>query len=112
MEIIYCHWHLILADLTAQYLNDEWLLRHPGQTISIYSAAELAEKAYPLAFSPKNILSSFIDSGIWPLNENIFGDEEFLCSSVTDREDPKIITAENITSPTNKHVIPTDTVYK
>lgn len=92
-----------------QYYNsacDEWLLNHPGQPITIYNVAELAGKAFPLAFTPKNILSGFRVSGIWPLDENIFGDEEYLCSSVTDREDPTSSTDDPMTS---KHPIgPTD----
>jgi hypothetical protein len=64
---------------------NEWLLSHPGKPISIYDVAEIAGKAFPLAFSSKNICKGFEVSGILPLNENIFTDDEFLSSYVTDR---------------------------
>lgn len=74
---------------------DEWLLTHPGETITIYNIAELVGKVYPLAFTPQNIHSGFRATGIWPLNEHVFGDEEFLSSAVTDREDPTANPSDN-----------------
>lgn len=64
---------------------NEWLLQHPGSPLTIYHVAECFGKAYPLAFTPSNIQSGFKVSGIWPVNENIFGDDEFPSSYVTDR---------------------------
>ncbi|KAG5878592.1 hypothetical protein JTB14_013345 [Gonioctena quinquepunctata] len=91
-----------------QYYNnacDEWLLKHPGQPITLHYVAELAGKAYPLTFTPKNIQSGFRVSGIWPPNENIFGDEEYLSSSVTDREEPTGST-DDPKSSTSQHLVP------
>ena len=65
------------------YMNN-----HPGCTISIHNIAELVGKAYPGAFTPRNITAGFKVSGIFPFDSNIFNDEEFAPSSVTDREDP------------------------
>lgn len=73
-------------------------MNHPGIPITIYNVAELSGKAYPLTFAPKNILSGFRVSGIWPINQNIFGDEEFLCSAVTDRENPTSSTVDSMSS--------------
>ncbi|KAG5881610.1 hypothetical protein JTB14_030307 [Gonioctena quinquepunctata] len=78
---------------------------HPGQPITSHYVAELAGKAYPLAFTPKNIQSGFRVSGIWPSNENIFGDEEYLSSSVTDREEPTGSTYDSKPS-TSQHLVP------
>lgn len=58
---------------------------NPGKTISIYDVAGLLGKAFPQAFTPKNIVNGFISTGIWPLNRNIYNDDDFLSSSVTDR---------------------------
>ena len=65
------------------YMNN-----HPGCTISIHNIAELVGKAYLGAFTPRNITAGFKVSGIFPFDSNIFNDEEFAPSSVTDREDP------------------------
>lgn len=59
-----------------------------GKTITIYQIAELLGKAYPLAFIPNNITSGFRSTGIWPLNRQIFSDDDFLASAVTDRPPP------------------------
>ncbi|KAJ4430929.1 hypothetical protein ANN_19522, partial [Periplaneta americana] len=66
----------------------DWMLMNPGKTITIYEVAGLLGIAFPQAVTPKNIMSGFISSGIWPLNSNIFTDDEFLTSYVTDRSNP------------------------
>lgn len=57
----------------------------PGIPITIYNVSEIVEKAFPLAFTPVNILKGFKTTGIWPFNPNIFTDADFLAESVTDR---------------------------
>ena len=63
----------------------EWMLMHPGQPITIYDIAELIGKAFPKAFSQSNILKGFEVSGLYPFNEHVFEENEFLTSYVTDR---------------------------
>jgi hypothetical protein len=41
--------------------------------------------AYPSAFTPCNIQSGFRVCGLWPANADIFRDDEYLSSYVTDR---------------------------
>lgn len=48
--------------------------------MTINDLAECAGKAYPRAFTQKNIQSGFSVSGIFPFNQNVF-----LSSYVTDR---------------------------
>lgn len=63
-----------------------WLLSNPGKPITIYDVAGVIGKAYNKAFTKENIENGFKISGIFPFNENIFKDDEFLSSFVTDRE--------------------------
>lgn len=63
----------------------EWMVMNPAKPISIYDIAELVGKAFPKAFSTSNILKGFEVSGLYPVNENIFGEHEFLTAFVTDR---------------------------
>lgn len=66
-----------------RYYNDAcsaWLVNHPGQRLSIHHIAYLVGQAYPLAFSPTNILSEFKATGIYPFNKNVYKDEDFLAS--------------------------------
>lgn len=54
--------------------------------MSVMNIAQCLGKAYPLAFTPANILSAFQATGIWPLNRNVFSDTDFAAASVTDRD--------------------------
>lgn len=67
---------------------NNWMLLNPGKPISIYEVAELVGTAFPLSFTTSNIQKGFEVSGIVPLNVNIFTDDEFLGSYVTDRPCP------------------------
>ena len=82
-----------------KYVNtacDAWVLNNPGKTMTIYDIPSIVANAYPLAFTPKNIQSGFRVYGIFPYNIDIFTDDEFLASSVTDRPDPGISNEEEI----------------
>lgn len=63
----------------------EWMTMNAGSRITIYEIGELVGKAFPKAFTTSNILKGFEVTGIYPFNENIFNDYEFLTSYVTDR---------------------------
>lgn len=67
---------------------ENWMLANPGKPITIYDVAGIAGKAYLQAFNPTNIIKGFEVSGLWPVNVNIFPEEDFLQSYVTDRPDP------------------------
>lgn len=68
---------------------DHWMNSHPGKPISIYDIAGILKKALPDAIVPRNIISGFRTTGIAPFNPNIFSDNDFLCSAVTDRPIPQ-----------------------
>lgn len=61
---------------------------HGGKNITIYDIPGLLGEAYPKAFSPANIISGFRVSGIFPFDSNIFRDDEFCSSLITDRINP------------------------
>ncbi|XP_071571469.1 uncharacterized protein [Temnothorax nylanderi] len=63
-----------------------WMLSNPGKTVTIYNIPGFVRDVVSQAFSRANIMSGFRKSGIHPFNPEIFGDEDFLCSAVTDRE--------------------------
>ena len=62
------------------------MMNHPGQPITIHDIAEIVGSAYPLAVTPMNIVSGFKCTGIYPYNPNVFSEEDFLSSYVTDRD--------------------------
>lgn len=65
--------------------QNNWMVSNPGKTINIYHLPKFARIAYENAFTIKNIRSGFQKTGISPFNNNIFSEDEFLTSYVSDR---------------------------
>lgn len=63
---------------------NNWMTSHPGQVLTIYDVAELSCTAFNSAFTVANISSGFKKAGLYPLDENIFSEDEFLPSAPTD----------------------------
>ena len=61
------------------------MVSHSGETITIYDVAELVGKADEQTLTPRTIRSGFAASGIWSFNRDVFGEDEFLSSYVSDR---------------------------
>lgn len=68
-----------------------WMLSHPGKTVTIYEVASFAKEAFIHGFSMENIIKAFMTTGIHPFNRNIFTDDDFLSSYVSDRPDPTLV---------------------
>lgn len=63
----------------------EVLLRqNPGRIIGIYDVAELMATAFTKTACTSVAISGFRTSGIWPCNRNVFTDESYAPSEVTD----------------------------
>jgi len=56
-----------------------------GKPMSIYDIPLIVKQALPMAATMSNIQSGFRVSAIWPYNPDIFSDEEFLPSYITNR---------------------------
>ncbi|XP_041356358.1 uncharacterized protein LOC121373696 [Gigantopelta aegis] len=63
---------------------NSWQMNNPGKPMTIYDISENLGQAFPKAFVPENIIAGFRVAGICPFNRNIFHDDEFLSSFVTD----------------------------
>lgn len=68
--------------------QENWLRNNPGKTMSIYEIPGIVKHAWPLAATPNNIMNAFKKAGISPYNPDIFTDEDFAPSFVTDRPMP------------------------
>lgn len=53
--------------------------------INQYDITKMFNSAYIKGATPHNGISGFKSTGIWPFNPSIFGNEEFVLASVTDR---------------------------
>lgn len=78
----------IYSSFKARYNSamNNWMVSNPGRTVTIYNIPGFVSTIMSQAFSQSNILSGFRKTGIHPYNPDIFTDEDFLCSAVTDRE--------------------------
>lgn len=73
---------------------DSWLMRNPGKKFTIYNVAECVGQAYLKSMTPINIVNAFKKCGIYPFDDNIFTDIDFMPSWVTDRPLPQPIDDE------------------
>lgn len=64
---------------------DTWLQNHPGRTLDIYNIALCINSAFEKSTTMKNIQAGFKATGIYPFDKNIFTDDDYLVSAVTDR---------------------------
>lgn len=83
-----------------------WMTNNPGKPISIYEVSSLLGKSYPRAFTPTNIIAGFKATGVFPLDPNVYSDDDFLSATPTDLFDenhiifssPKIQITDNTQS--------------
>lgn len=67
---------------------NSWMRTHPGQTASIYAIPEIVHETFLSAMTPRNILSGYRSTGIFPFNRDIFPQEAYAPSMVTDTPNP------------------------
>ena len=67
---------------------DAWMKENKGKSMTIYELVGLVGKAFPRVVTHTNIQSGFRATGIYPLDRNIFTDDDYLPSDVTDRPLP------------------------
>ena len=66
---------------------DSWMRSHPGERFTIYHVAAAVNEAFLSAMTPRNIISGFKATGIWPYNPNIFTDNDFLPCLLEEEKD-------------------------
>lgn len=64
---------------------DLWLLRHPGQPLTINNVAENVGYAYMKSMTPINIVNAFKETRIFPFDDCNFEEVDFMPSTVTVR---------------------------
>ena len=65
-----------------------WQMHNPGRPMTIYDIGENFGEAFTRAFTSENITAGFKGRGFWPFDRDVFGDDEFLSSYVTDPPPP------------------------
>ena len=77
----------VFSSFKAYYYSamDSRLLQKPGVPLTIYDVAGIVNIAHQRSMTPSNISSGFKKSGIFPFDANIFNEDDFAPSYVTDR---------------------------
>ncbi|KAJ8966145.1 hypothetical protein NQ317_011510 [Molorchus minor] len=68
------------------YYEDEvrkWLRSNPGKVVTLFQISTLFGQAFVNAANMKTALKGFEKTGIWPTNEGIFTDDDFLPAETT-----------------------------
>ena len=65
---------------------DAWMRLHPNTTLNICHIPGLVLEAQMSARVPRNIIAGFQSTGIFPYNSEIFSDDDFSPSVVSDRD--------------------------
>ncbi|KAJ8967108.1 hypothetical protein NQ317_006989 [Molorchus minor] len=68
------------------YYEDEvrkWLRSNPGKVVTLFQISTLFVQAFVNAANMKTALKGFEKTGIWPTNEGIFTDDDFLPAETT-----------------------------
>ncbi|RUS87413.1 hypothetical protein EGW08_004867 [Elysia chlorotica] len=63
---------------------DNWMLSHPAQRITMFDIAGIFGTAYTKAATMAHAVNGFAACGIWPFNDDMFTDNDFAPSMVTD----------------------------
>ena len=74
---------------------DTWMVAHQGKRISFYDIAEIFAVAYNKSATIEKSVNGFRVCGLWPFNNHIFTDEDFIPSTPTDEYAPRQETAED-----------------
>ena len=68
---------------------DSWMLANPGTSISVYAIAAVCRQTLLRSATAENVVQgSFRTCGLCPLDSNIFTDDDFTGSLVTEEEQP------------------------
>lgn len=67
---------------------DRWLSQNPGRRITDYEVAAIFSKAYIRCASMDKITKGFTRTGLWPIDDGVFTEDDFAASFVTEEPEP------------------------
>jgi len=66
--------------------SDTWMVAHKGQRTSFFDMAGIFATAYNNTATIEKAINGFRVCGLWPYNNQIFSDEDFVVAEVTTNE--------------------------
>ena len=67
---------------------DSWMVSNPGNRITFFQMAELFGEAFVKSSTQDKAVSDFRMCGLWPCDQPVFGDADFLAAEVTEEPEP------------------------
>lgn len=92
----------------ANQICKDWVKMNPGRVMRIYDLPPVFAEALKKGATEINIASGFKNTGIWPLNRQIFQEIDFLPSYFTDRPYNPAIACESVIPVEADVVFPSD----
>lgn len=65
---------------------EKWMNNHPGRVVSVFQITKVFTGAYLKAAVPLNAIKGFEKCGIYPLNQDVFTDVDFVAAEATEIE--------------------------
>lgn len=75
--------------------SDTWMVAHKGQRISFFDMAGIFATAYNKTATVEKAVNGFRVCGLWPYNNQIFSDEDFVAAELTNEAQPASNTTAN-----------------
>ena len=70
--------------------SDTWMVSNPGKRISFYQMAGIFGTAYVRTSTQDKAINGFKSCGLWPFDSNIFRDEDFAATELTEEARPVV----------------------
>ena len=67
---------------------DTWMVSNPGKRITFFEMAGIFITAYNKSATIEKAVNGFRVCGLWPFNAQIFDEEDFIASGVTEEPSP------------------------
>ncbi|XP_043212121.1 uncharacterized protein LOC122378365 [Amphibalanus amphitrite] len=78
---------------------DSWMRANPGRRISEFEISAIFSTAYLRCASAEKIVSGFRVSGIWPFDDSLFTDNDFVAALLTEEPEPQPLQEAEPTDP-------------
>ena len=67
---------------------DTWMVANPGKRITFFEMAGIFTTAYNKSATIEKAVNGFRVCGLWPFNDQIFDEEDFIAAGVTEEPSP------------------------
>ena len=82
---------------------NNWMVTNHGKRITFYEIAQIFAVAYNRSATVEKLVNGFRECGLWPFNNKVFSDDEFIAAAITNEPEPsEIVTSLQNSSGSNR----------